>query len=142
MAGDEAASSAGPDGDCKQSCWGAFLREISVTVLSAAIAGVTLFMLVMCFSSDATGTALTNQKDILSIAMGLFGTVTGYYFGRIPAEKAADAAKTAEQNTKKMADNSLDNLQKQVSQVSATADPDAHVRSLLADIAIARANLR
>jgi len=41
-----------------------------------------------------------------------------------------------------MADNSLNNLQKQVSQLSAATDPDAHVRSLLTDIAIARANLR
>ena len=141
MAGDEAAGSAVPNGDCKEFCWGVLVREISVTTLSAAIAGVTLYMLVKCFSG-AGGNAFTSQKDILSIAMGLFGTVTGYYFGRIPAEKAADAAKSAEQNTKKMADNSLNNLQKQVSQMSAATDPDAHVRSLLTDIAIARANLR
>jgi len=127
------------DSDWKQFLCGSCIREISVTLLSAAIAGVTLYMLVKCFWSAASSTA---QKDVLSLALGLFGTVTGYYFGRIPAEKAADAAKSAEQNTKKMADNSLNNLQKQVSQMSAATDPDAHVRSLLTDIAIARANLR
>ena len=113
--------------------------------MSAAIAITTIYMLVQSFwhgGSEMAKEAFNRQKDVLSLALGLFGTVTGYYFGRIPAEKAADAAKSAEQNTKKMADNSLNNLQKQVSQMSAATDPDAHVRSLLTDIAIARANLR
>jgi len=134
---DEAGNGKSTDGDCKLSCWGGFVRELSVTVISAAIAGVTLYMLVKCFWSAASGTA---QKDILSLALGLFGTVTGYYFGRIPAEKAADAAKTSEQNTKKMAAESLDKLQMQVSQAP-TANPDAHIQSLLSSIALAKANL-
>jgi hypothetical protein len=148
MPGDDPANGKGPDGDCKLSCWGGVIREISVTALSAAIAITTLYMLVLCFwhgggNLDSDGLdAFARQKDILGLALGLFGTVTGYYFGRIPAEKAADAAKTAEQNTKKMAASSLDSLQRQVSQLSAAADPGAHVLSLLSDIAIAKANLR
>lgn len=130
----------GQDSDWKQFPCGSCTREISVTLLSAAIAGVTLYMLVKCFWSAASGTAFTNEKDVLSLALGLFGTVTGYYFGRIPAEKAADAAKTAEQNTKKLAAESLDKLQVQVSHTPA-ADPDAHIQSLLSSIALAKANL-
>jgi hypothetical protein len=36
--------------------------------------------------------AYTRQKELLQLALGLLGTVTGYYLGRIPAENAARRA--------------------------------------------------
>jgi hypothetical protein len=41
-----------------------------------------------------------NQKYILGIVLSLAGTVTGYYFGRVPAEKRADTAERAENEAK------------------------------------------
>jgi hypothetical protein len=33
-------------------------------------------------------------KDLLAVVVGLLGTVLGYYFGKIPAEKSAEAARS------------------------------------------------
>lgn len=41
-----------------------------------------------------------NQKYIIGIALSLAGTVTGYYFGRVPAEKRAETAEKAEDAAK------------------------------------------
>jgi len=149
MSGDGAGNGTSRDGDWKQFPYGGLVRESSVTALSAAIAIVTLYMLVLCFwhggntlKDQVAVDTFNRQKDILALALGLFGTVTGYYFGRIPAEKAADAAKRAEQNTRRVATDSLDKLQRQVSETRRAPDTDAHVQSLLSDIAVAKASLR
>jgi hypothetical protein len=51
-------------------------------------------------ASPAQVEAYNRQKDVMLYALALFGTVTGYYLGRIPAEvnaKRADAAANAAQ---------------------------------------------
>jgi hypothetical protein len=148
MSPDGAINAASPNGDWRQFPWGGFIREISVTAISAAIAIITLYMLLLCFwhggnvLPDDGVKAFSRQKDVLALALGLFGTVTGYYFGRIPAEKAADAAKSSEQNAKKVATESLDKLERQISGVPKDADLGGHTQSLLSQIAIAKATLR
>ena len=46
----------------------------------------------MLFRSD---TVWQHQTSILATAVSLAGTVTGYYFGRLPAERAAATAQQA-----------------------------------------------
>ena len=44
---------------------------------------------------DVDSTLWQHQSAILQTAVGLAGTVPGYYFGRIPAERAAATAQHA-----------------------------------------------
>lgn len=47
----------------------------------------------------------SSRKDVLLLSLGLFGTVMGYYFGRVPAErraeKAEDSAERSESTARK-----------------------------------------
>src|SRR5207253_9267931 len=70
--------------------------------VALAITGVALtFLCNMYFAQaptlgDQANTAIFNgRKDLLMIALGFLGTVTGYYLGRVPAERQADAARNA-----------------------------------------------
>jgi ubiquinone biosynthesis protein UbiJ len=40
--------------------------------------------------------AYQRQKDILLMMVSLLSAVTGYYFGRVPGERGADAARKAQ----------------------------------------------
>lgn len=104
--------------------WQAGFKEILTGSIGVAIAGVTLWMLISTYVASSQvvtveESALQNrevyeqneklrmerksgQKDILLIAVGLLGSVMGYYFGRVPAEHraaAAEAAATGAQTT-------------------------------------------
>ncbi|MFQ8433922.1 hypothetical protein [Amaricoccus sp. W119] len=74
-------------------------REGICALVSVLIAGVATWMLIDAYTSGkaantpASIEAFGRQKDMLLLALGLLGTVTGYYFGRVPAEKNADASK-------------------------------------------------
>lgn len=94
-----------------------WVKESVAAALAVAIAVVSLWMLagtyrtasemVQVTSEDVQNTQLyevreklrlerkSSQKDILLIAIGLFGSVIGYYFGRVPAERRADGAESA-----------------------------------------------
>jgi uncharacterized protein (UPF0333 family) len=95
------------------------LREWTTTLIAVTIVIVTLYLLITAFSSggetlvldadtvenDALYQAQLDQqqnsrdqrKSILLVAVGILGTVMGYYFGRSPAEKRAERAeRTAE----------------------------------------------
>lgn len=78
-----------------------YLREGVATLLSLTILFGTGFMLLDTYLTargglDAAGVAFGRQKDVLQIAIALLGTVTGYYLGRVPAEKRADQAEERE----------------------------------------------
>ena len=96
--------------------WTEGLREVVSALLSAAIALAAMYMLWRTFGvagepiplvdgkpNPGLTDAYQRQKDILLIAMGLLGTVTGYYFGRVPAERGADAARQAQKTAEKSA---------------------------------------
>jgi membrane protein YqaA with SNARE-associated domain len=80
------------------------LHEVFTVVLSAVILGLTAWMMARTFASSAATfsgdeklaalqkDAYERQKDIMLYGMALLGTVTGYYLGRIPAERRADSA--------------------------------------------------
>lgn len=96
--------------------WTEGLREVISALVSAVIVVAAMYMLWRTFGvagepiplvdgkpNSMLADAYQRQKDILLIAMGLFGTVTGYYFGRVPAERGADAARQAQKTAEKSA---------------------------------------
>src|ERR1700761_1173015 len=92
-----------------------WLREGMAASISMVILALMTFTLIYTFKaagstpSFATGMkdedvsrikqvqfdAYTRQKDIMMYALTLFGTVTGYYLGRVPAEQNAKRAQNA-----------------------------------------------
>ncbi len=94
-----------------------WLKEIITALLGLGIAAIALWMLVGTYATaserpEVTAGDLENrplydarervrleqtsgQKDVMLVAIGLFGSVIGYYFGRVPAERRADRAESA-----------------------------------------------
>jgi hypothetical protein len=73
------------------------VKELMTSLLALSIAGVTLGLLVAAFASaGATGSsavdAFNRKKDVLLLALPVLGTILGYYFGRVPAERRAEQA--------------------------------------------------
>jgi|SRR6516225_6235421 hypothetical protein len=78
--------------------YGQIIREGVTAVLSLGIALIALAMLVDTYltaKAPKGSTEFATQKDILLLALGFLGTVTGYYLGRVPAERHADTARSA-----------------------------------------------
>lgn len=102
-------------------------KEAVSALLSVAIVGFMLYFMFRMFEApDGVGSTLwQHQSAILQVAVGLAGTVTGYYFGRIPAERAAataqQAANSAQQSlvsTSAMGNQAMTNESRIRSQVS------------------------
>lgn len=73
-------------------------KEIVTAAIALAIVTTLIALLWWGFNKgDSLG---DNQKYIIGIALSLAGTVTGYYFGRVPAEKRAETAERAENEAK------------------------------------------
>ena len=101
------------------------LRESVPAVIALAILAVALWMLVdvhQYLEGNPKPDLETyhRKKDVLLLALGFLGTVTGYYFGRVPAERHADAARNAakagqerEQKVRRAAHEGLDHIQDQ-----------------------------
>jgi len=66
------------------------LKELVAAALSLAIVGFTIYLMNSIFVGGKPPDAA--QMAILQSITGLAGTATGYYFGRIPAEKSAKIA--------------------------------------------------
>ncbi len=116
---DPGASAASPQPGAARDPQITWLKELITAFLALAIAAVALWMLVGTYRTaserlDVTADDLENralydarekskleqksgQKDVMLVAIGLFGSVIGYYFGRVPAEKRADRAESAAQ---------------------------------------------
>lgn len=75
---------------------GTALRERTTAVLAFLVAIVTLGLLVATFWASSTR-AFDDKKNVLLVGLPLLGTVLGYYFGRVPAEKRADQAQQSAQ---------------------------------------------
>ncbi len=100
------------------------IREAITSLISLAIAGIALYLLLDTYNAGKkiappAGTpqqksfddAYGRQKDLLLYALALLGTVTGYYFGRVPAElhaqksdRDAHAAREEAQNAREAED--------------------------------------
>lgn len=67
----------------------ATLREATTTVIAGVVVLATLGMLVWTFLATAD---TAQKKDIMLYGLPILGTVLGYYFGRVPAERRAESA--------------------------------------------------
>jgi hypothetical protein len=100
-----------------------WLKEILAALIGVALLCVSVYMLLRAFVEgggrlDVEGvSAFNREKDILTITISLFGTVTGYYLGRVPAELRAQKA---EENATS-AQNKLGDAQNQVSEARVDA---------------------
>lgn len=76
------------------------IKEYVAATLALAIVGFMIYTMHVMFTADpkVTNEQWQHMSSILQVAVGLAGTVTGYYFGRIPAEKAATTAQQATAN--------------------------------------------
>ena len=72
-------------------------KEVVTAAIALAIVTTLIVFLWQGFNGATFG---ENQKYIIGIILSLAGTVTGYYFGRVPAEKRADTAERAENDAK------------------------------------------
>ena len=81
---------------------GQYIREGMTSVISLVILALATYFLVDTYliaktvitgaNAQEAKDAYTRQKDLLLYALGLLGTVMGYYLGRVPAELHAQAA--------------------------------------------------
>jgi hypothetical protein len=72
---------------------GQILRECIQLAISLPIVVLALVFLWHTFFAVKSGTNYAELKEVLALALGLMGTVMGYYFGRVPAERHADTAR-------------------------------------------------
>lgn len=91
--------------------WAAGLRELMTALIAAVIVLVSGWMLVVTFQDAGAVSGLdppqlearkplleqafAQRKDVMLYALSLLGTVLGYYFGRVPAERRAEKAEEA-----------------------------------------------
>lgn len=147
------------------------LREWMATVISLVIVALAAFTMYFTFRSagevpvpkagapfdakeyaDAVklqNDAFSRQKDIMLYALALFGTVTGYYLGRVPAEanarRAERTADTAQQQLTKTQDKLVDasaGASTASAEVARVSDEKRKVSSALVDSAKALREVR
>lgn len=70
--------------------WMAGLREITTTLIALVILTITMILVMRTFG--AAGDDFEKMKDVLLYVLPILGTVMGYYFGRVPAERRAEAS--------------------------------------------------
>jgi hypothetical protein len=121
--------------------FGEGIREIVITVISLGIAGLALYMIFDTYlaAKETLGQQeiFLKQKDILHLALGLLATVTGYYFGRVPAERHANTARDAaakatesENRTKQLVRAGLDSIEQQRNAAGGGAAGDAVIQEI------------
>lgn len=96
----------------------AWLREITTTTIAAAVVGMTLLLLWTTFRAAPD---FANKKDVMLYGLTILGTVVGYYFGRVPAERRAEASEnkaTEAQNTATRATEAAAQAQGEASQTN------------------------
>ena len=72
-------------------------KELVSALMAIAIVGLTLVLLGYMFfdPAGADKTLWEHRSGVIQTCLALAGTVTGYYYGRIPAERAAATATQA-----------------------------------------------
>lgn len=67
----------------------AWLREVTTTAIAAFVVLTTVLML---WGTFAVAPGFAQKKDVMLYGLTILGTVIGYYFGRVPAERRAEAS--------------------------------------------------
>jgi hypothetical protein len=90
-------------GDSRSEKVMAVLKEGTATAIAVAIVVAFLVTLRGTWSLLGNPEQLVAAKDLLQVLTGLLGVVAGYYFGRVPAERTADAARREAQASREVA---------------------------------------
>lgn len=69
-----------------------WIKEAVAAILALVIVVATVILALGALDGK-TADEFEQSMQVLTIFVGLAGTVIGYYFGRVPAERAADAAR-------------------------------------------------
>lgn len=105
----------------------AWLREVTTTTLAVLVVAVCLGLLCLTFAA-AGKPDFAQKKDVMLYGLTILGTVVGYYFGRVPAERRAEASEeTAKQaqGTASDATTAAAQAQQQASQSAQATDEAA-----------------
>lgn len=98
----------------KAPTWLVVLREVTTTFIAIVIVIVSMRMVWLTFN-ESVDPAFQRMKDILLLALPLLGTILGYYFGRVPAERRAEAseqkASAAQQTAQSATDHAVQTQQ-------------------------------
>jgi hypothetical protein len=81
--------------------WLTGLREGTTTLIALVIVAVTMILLWRTF---ATANGFQEEKDVLLYTLPLLGTILGYYFGRVPAERRAEVSEGKAQTAQRTAE--------------------------------------
>jgi hypothetical protein len=95
------------------------LREWTTTILAVAVVAVTLGMLLVTFLE---ATDFASRKDVMLYGLPILGSILGYYFGRVPAERRAEAAEQEREQAQATAHRAV------ASAGSAQAQAEQHAR--------------
>jgi hypothetical protein len=75
-------------------------KEGVTAIIALVIIGTAVALVARSFGLIGNSAHINQAKDLLSIMLGLVGTVVGYYFGRVPADaRATTATARADQAT-------------------------------------------
>ncbi len=75
-------------------------KEVVTATIALVIIGSTIALVARSFGLIGNASHVSQAKNLIGIMLGLVGTVTGYYFGRVPADaRATSATARAEQAT-------------------------------------------
>jgi hypothetical protein len=112
---------------------GTAVREGTAALLSLMIAIVTVIFLwhsywiagaemmtVSGLVDQSKLAAFARQKDLLLLATGMLGTILGYYFGRVPAEKQADIARKRAEEISDASERLKSDIRTEVNSIAAT----------------------
>ena len=111
-----------------------WMRELMTSVIAVVILLLAAFTLWYTFQAagniasdpapqlkQAREDAFSRQKDVMLYALALFGTVTGYYLGRVPAEVNAKRAEQAADSAQKQLAKTQDKLTDTAASASVTS---------------------
>jgi hypothetical protein len=87
--------------------WASVAKECLAALISLVILCLAAFMVVKVFYAGAEPQpdllGYNRQKDVMLLILGFLTTVTGYYFGRVPAEWRAQKAEQSATNSQDQA---------------------------------------
>src|SRR5262245_41430460 len=71
-----------------------FVKEGVTAIIGLLLVGATLWIAFDTFALAGSGAKMEDGKTVLMLMMGLAGVVTGYYFGRTPADARASQSES------------------------------------------------
>lgn len=109
------------------------LREGVAVVISMVVLGLAAWTIGQTFLAARGDNvdAYNREKDVMLYVVSLFGTVTGYYLGRVPAEVTARRAETAARAAQQQLAESQEKLRAAATEASVARGAEARASKRL-----------